>query len=116
EDRPLVGDAVLFGDGFDFIDELVVGDEGAVLDVEAEALAVGGDGFLFGDAGGVAGEGDVDAQADVGCDGVGGGLGAAEADFFLGGEGYDDFATVGRAGGVELADGLDAEPAGDAVV
>lgn len=116
EDGALVGDAVLFGAGFDVVDEAVVGDEGGVHDVEAEAFALLGDFFVFGDAGGVAGEGDVDADADVAVDGVGGGFGAAEADLFLGGEDDDDLAFVRGGALLEFLDGFDAEPAGDAVI
>jgi len=106
-----------FGGGvFEFVDERGVGDEAGVHDVESDALALLVGHFFFGDTGGVAGEGDVESDADVGLHGVGGGFGAAEADLFLDGEGADDLAVVGGVAFVELADGLDGDPAGEAVV
>lgn len=116
KDGALVWDLVLLRQIFNLLSELVVGDERAVFDVKPKALALAGDGLFGRDAGSVAGEGDVDAEADIRLDGVAGGLCAAETDFLLHGECNDDFAAVAIVLLVERADALDAEPAGNAVV
>ncbi len=73
-----------------------------------------GGAVLLGHAGRVAGEGGVDADADVGAYGIGGGAGAAEANLLLRGEAHVDLGLAAMF--AEGADRLDPEPAGDAVV
>lgn len=116
EDGALIGDFVFLGQGLELIDEVVIRDEGAVLDVKPVALALDCYGFLAGDAWGVAGEGDVEADADIGKDGVAGSFRAAKAYFFLDGEGDDDLAGVAEASLIKGANALNSQPASDAIV
>ena len=115
EHGALVGDVVCLGERLDLGHQPLVGDEARIADMEAEAFALGRGAVLFRHAGRVAGKRDVDADADVGLDGVGRGAGAAQADLLLCGEDHVDFRTTALIR-PERADRLDPEPAGDAVV
>src|SRR5688500_2084452 len=91
EDAELVGDLFRLGDGFELINQTAVGDEGAVHHRQSDAGVLFGDALVLGGAGGIYGERGVDRDGDVRLGGVGGGAGAAQADFFLHRGGEDDF-------------------------
>lgn len=116
EDFGLPLDLVLVGGFFHEIDHAVVADDGGVHELDGDAFAEGGALLLGSGAWDIVGDGGIEAEAKIGLHGEGGGLGTAEADFFLHGE-----AGVKIEGGLALgffqfAQGLDEEKDGGAVV
>ena len=83
EDLGLPLDLVFFGGFFHELDHAVVADDGGVHEFDGDAFAEGGALILGRGAGDIVGDGGIEAEAKVWLHGEGGGLGPAEADFFL---------------------------------
>lgn len=114
EHGALEGDVARLGQFFDVAHEVHIGDEAAVADVQAKAFAEPRGREVFRHAGRVTGQRRVDAKADVGLHLIGRRARAAQADFFLTGEGHMNLRATPLIG--QLADRLDPQPAGHAVV
>ena len=116
EDFGLPLDLVLVGGFFHEFDHAVVADDGGVHELDGDAFAEGGALFLGRGAGDIVGDGGIEAEAKVWLNGEGGGLGPAEADFFLHGEAGVEIEGGLALGFFQFAQGLDEEEYGGAVV
>ena len=107
-------DLLFIGGVFEVFDHAVVADGGGVHDFDAGAFAKLGDHFLRSSSGGVVGDGGVETEAEVGLDFERGGVGAAEADFFLDGE--NGVEVVAGFAAFKFAECFEEDENGDAVV
>ncbi len=94
----------------------MIADETRILDMQAKALPLTRHRFLSRHTRRITRQRDINPQPDIRQHRMAGGLGTAQADFFLHSKSNHHFALMARARGIQLPNRLDAQPARHAII